>query len=1383
MSALEAYLSQDRREALARQEPLPDRAVGAVLFVDISGFTRLTEEYTRGLGMRRGAEELTAQLNAVYDALLIEIENFGGSVISFAGDAALCWFAETAAVNARAELRAVACAFALQRGMRQFAAVPLPDHTTTELAIKVAVTWGITRRFLVGDAAIRVMDVLAGSPVTRSGIAEQLARRGEIIIDDAIARALGAQLEIQEWREPLDRAARFAVARALNAPPPASPPRPQAPPLSAEQLKPWLHDAVYKRLSVEDETFLTELRPAVALFGRFQGIDFDADNDAGEKLNQFVTRAQRILDRYGGALLELTFGDKGSYFYAAFGAPRIHEDDARRATLAARELLALCHALDFLAPLQVGISQGIMRVGAYGSRTRRVYGAQGDEVNLAARLMTEAEPGALLVSGRIQKSIADEFDLEPLPPLQLKGKTEPLLPFLVLGARETRVKQLQEAYSALPMIGRVTELALIQSKIAAARRGQGQVISIRAPAGVGKSRLTAEVIRLMRRRRESSYGGECQSFGVNSAYFVWKPILRAFFGVDANLPLRRQIHALETQVAALAPEHSDALPLLGDLLDMPLAENDFTRALEPEFRKNALHTLLRACLATAAEEARASSQALLFVIEDIHWIDPASRDLLQELAANSANWAIIFLLNHRPLETATTLSQIETLPFFTPLALDELDQTQSESLIRAKLAQHAPEAMRDIPHALIERISAQAQGNPFYIEQLLDYIHDRGLDFRNVLDAELELPNTLHRLVLSRLEQLSNAQQLALKAASIIGRWFTLAHLCGYFPALGTMEQTRQDLARLLRFDLIALDQPDPDLAYSFNHVVTHQVAYEAQPYTTRAKMHEAYARFLETQNDAERVLDLLAYHYTHSENLAKQLEYLTRAGQAAAARFANVEAVDYLTRALALTRPDQFAQRHSLLTLRARVFEVQGHYTAQRADLTQLAQLTDAWGESFQALRVSLELGWLAERLSEHETAEQAVQTIRARLQTDALTAPERAQLEIETLLLAGVILWQQGNAAAARPLMEQAEKQSRSDSDVATQTRIQSFLGTVYRELGDLARANECFLRQLQLARAQDNKRYEWASLNNLGLLAKAQDDLAQAKIKFENALRIIHKIGDRAGETMLWFNLANVAIEQGVFAQAQDYVTRAAELVRALAEPRLTRELELLQGEIFRLIGAYADARESTARALTWAIEIGDPINENYARMNLAVIALAQNDLERARAMTLETLPRARAMRRRADEGFLLNTLGAAQLALGELAAARKTFEQARALWDALEASPYSLQTRAGLAELALRQNDLAQAQRECAAIFEFLNAQPNYHGDPAALAALRSCYHVARAAGDPRARAILDDAYAQLQARAEKIADAALRQSFLENVPTNAALTRAWQALNP
>ena len=373
MDLRETFLPPDRRRALVHNETLPDRAIGAVLFADVSGFTRLTEIITNTLGTRRGAEVLTAQLNRVYDALIAEIESLGGSVITFAGDAALCWFAETGE-RPSAALRAVVCAFALQEAMRQFSAVALPDGTTTTLAIKVTVAYGSVRRFAVGDVSIRRIDVLAGSTVARTAMAENLAHPGEVLVDQAIISALESVPEITEWREDEPSHERFAVLRPLRERVDALIASPNLP-LNETLLKPWVHGALYERLGIEGDTFLTELRPVVAMFVRFHGIDLDSD-DASDKLDHFIGRVQQILARYDGALLGVDRLETREVIFTRPLACCICTKTTHGARYSRRGTAPLCRELGFIEALQIGISQGVIHMGHIWRRNPEEYQAR-----------------------------------------------------------------------------------------------------------------------------------------------------------------------------------------------------------------------------------------------------------------------------------------------------------------------------------------------------------------------------------------------------------------------------------------------------------------------------------------------------------------------------------------------------------------------------------------------------------------------------------------------------------------------------------------------------------------------------------------------------------------------------------------------------------------------------------------------------------------------------------------------------------------------------------------------------------------------------------------------------------------------------------------------
>ncbi len=1236
MNHLHTYLPQDRLAALARGVALPDHVNGAALFADISGFTPLTEALTQQLGPRRGIEELTHQINAVYDALITEIEKAGGSVIGFAGDAITCW------LDGDTGLRAVTAALALQAAMSSF----------PRLGLKVAVTSGPARRFAVGDPAIQLLDALTGATVARLATAEHLATRGEVLIDEATAQSLADVAAISAWRT-ADDGERFAVVGHLTATPaPLAVHETDA--LEADVLRPWVLPAVFEREHSGHGAFLTELRPTVALFLRFIGIEYDRDAQAEEQLNRFVSQAQTVIARYEGALVQLTIGDKGSYLYASFGAIVAHEDDARRAVQAGLALQQMTAEISFLQPVQIGISSGTMRVGPYGGSTRRTYGALGDDTNLAARLMGAAVPGEIVVSGRVHKEIIEQFSFEPRPPLPLKGKTEPLPVFAVIGQRRQRATRLEEHTYALPMMGRQAELALIDEKLALAAQGQGQVIGITADAGMGKSRLVAEAIRLARKRGFTGYGGACQSSGTNTPYLVWKGIWQAFFDIDPIAPIRRQIRNLEGEIEDRAPSRVEAIPVLSALLDLPIEDNDFTRALEPKERRNVLTATLEECLKSAAAE-----MPLLLVLEDIHWIDALSNALLETLARVSATLPVCFVLAYRPPESARLAAmQVESLPHFTQVTLDQLTASEIEQLIRAKLAQLFPARSDALPQALVAQLTARAEGNPFYTEELLNYLRDRGLNpfDEDSVDA-LELPSSLHALILSRMDRLNETQKVALKAASIIGRLFSLTWLYGYYPAIGAVDRIKANLEELAQLDLTPLDTPDPELAYLFKHIVTREVAYETMSYATRAQLHEQLAQFVETQG-ADRFLDLLAFHYSQSDNQAKQREYLQKAGDAAQAAFANDAAIDYYSRLLPLLDDPRAALELHLK--RGVVLELQGQWPEAEADyraaLALSGQIADAGAEA-RCCRLlgtlcrlrgdyAAALPWLQQARDAFTTLddnaglaltllETGIVWLRqgeyanARLVSEAGLALARAAADQRAAALAlntlAGITFNQGDAANARALFEESLALRREIGDRVGISISLNNLGLVANRQGDVVTTQALWAESLALNRSLGDKQGVSASLNNLGLVANAAGDPGAAQALYEESLALKREMGDRRGMAALLNNLGLVAHAHGDYVQAQTRYEEGLAHQREIgARPAIMISLNNL-GNLASERGDPASAQTFFRECLALASEVGEQVRLVYCLAGLAAVMAQRADLARAArlAAAAETL----------------------------------------------------------------------------------------------------------------------------------------------------------------
>ncbi len=416
---IHVYLPMDRRHALVNGERLPDRTRGTALIADISGFTPMTEAFSRAHGRARGPEEVTRLVNQIYSMLIEEVHAFRGSVISFSGDAITCWF------DGDRGLRAIACGLFMQAALLKFEDTVQESGGEIRAAIKVSVVSGPARRFLVGDARIQHIEVLAGGTLDLLAVVEKQARPGEILADEATLQGLADGVDVANWRS-ADGAGRVGIVRRLLSPVPPDPwpPLPEDA-LAAEDCRPWVIPGIFERVRGSSRQFLSELRPAAALFMKFEGFDFDGDDSAGEKLDDFVRWVQSIVAEKEGVLLQVTFGDKGSYLYAAFGAPVAHPDDASRAVRAAMSLVALPERLAFVRGLQIGLASGQMRSGAYGSSERRTYGVLGTRVNLAARLM-EAADGGILCDETIYRAAQADFHFDSLPALSVKGSDRPV---------------------------------------------------------------------------------------------------------------------------------------------------------------------------------------------------------------------------------------------------------------------------------------------------------------------------------------------------------------------------------------------------------------------------------------------------------------------------------------------------------------------------------------------------------------------------------------------------------------------------------------------------------------------------------------------------------------------------------------------------------------------------------------------------------------------------------------------------------------------------------------------------------------------------------------------------------------------------------------------
>jgi len=1194
-----AYIARDRHQAMATGSTLPERAEGSAVFADISGFTPLTEALAQTLGPRRGVEELTRHLNRVYDGLVGHVHAYGGSIISFAGDAITCWF------DGDDGRRATASGLAMQSEMSRQPEVLLEGAAPVVLSLKVGIATGSVRRFAVGDPKIQLLDVLAGRTLGDMARAANAAKKGEVVVTAGAAGPLADCLQIAAWRpspEDTDRCA--AVAQLLQSVPPA--PWPPAPPLPEDLVRPWLLPAVHERLGTGQGEFLTELRPAVALFLKFGGIDYDSDEHAGEKLDAFVRWIQGVVGPYEGFLHHVSVGDKGSYLYCTFGAPIAHEDDAERALSAALELRHPPSNLGFDPQPQIGISHGTLRTGAYGGSARRTYGVLGDEVNLAARLMEPAAPGHALVSERTHDAAENQFLWEAVAPLTLKGKARPVSVFRLLGRRTQEGMHFAEFSHDRPMVGRQAELERLVERLQRARAGQGQIVEITAEAGMGKTRLAIEALRAARSRGFQALGGQAQSFAANTSYLPWWGVWRGFFHLGEDTSLQSQAAAIAAQLLGMSPVLLPRLPLLGAVLNLALPENDTTRSLDAKLRKAALEGLLAECL-----RSRATGHPLVIILEDAHWLDPLSKDLLEVLARSIAYLPVFILLACRPPETdRESTPPWHALPHFTSIPLGELNAVEAEELIRLKLGELGGQDRAPHPE-VVRRLAERAQGNPFYLEEIINLLRDEGRDPNNPAAWEgLELPTSLHSLILSRMDRLSERQKPTLKVASVIGRVFDPGTISAIYPGLREPE-VREDLTELERLDLTSLERPEPELAFIFKHVVTQEVAYETLPYATRARLHGELGLFLERRhrNFLDQHLDLLAFHFDRSELEAKRREYLLKAAHAAQARYANAAALSYFRRALPLLpAPERIAPHLGL----GRVLETTGDWPAAEDSYRAALSLAELHGDHPAQARCLTALADLQRKQGKFPEASHLLDLARSLFREIGDNAGMA-----QTLHIAGSLAAQQGAYVQATALYHESLETRRHHRDDAGVASLLSNLGIIAWFQGNHPEARRLYEESLAIRRRLGDR---WAignSLNNLGLVVRDLDDPKGARRLLEECLAINREIGDLSSIANALGSLADIALSLGDHPAAQDFLGENIRINRDLGDRsglafsfELSAQLAAAQKRphrAFVLAGAAAALRHT----------IGAPLSPSeQERLDRTLLAAAEQTPPRTR-----------------------------------------------------------------------------------------------------------------------------------------------------------------------
>ena len=639
------------------------------------------------------------------------------------------------------------------------------------------------------------------------------------------------------------------------------------------------------------------------------------------------------------------------------------------------------------------------------------------------------------------------------------------------------------------------------------------------------------------------------------------------------------------------------------MLNLPIPDNELTATFDAKLRKESLEALLVDCVRKWARLV-----PLLFVLEDCHWLDPLSQDLLEVLGRAIIDLPVMIIIAYRPPQAERSHApRVAQLFHFTEVPLTDLPANEIQQLVQYKLGQVYGEQVT-LPPALIEKISQRAEGNPFYIEELLNYLRDRDIDPQQPQALEqVDLPDSLYSLILSRIDQLTENQRTLLKVASVIGRLFRASMLWGVYTNYGDHARVLNDLEALSALDLTPLDTPEPELTYLFKHILTQEVAYETLSFATRALLHDQIGQYIEKtyQEALDGYVDLLAYHFSHSENSEKKRQYLLKAAEVAQAHYANSASISYYRQVLPLLPEDQ--QAAALLKL-GQILELVGNWDEaesvnRQAEIVSL-QLNDAPRHA----RAQRALGWLLRKQGAYFGAEEWL--VRARESYQELNDKAGVSHVLSNI---GELYRLQGKFEEARRFYDESLSLADQIDDPrdrqAARAHALKGAGTVATWQGEYVTARALNQESLLLRRELGDTPGVATLLNNLGIIARFQRDLDDARRMNEESLTLFREMGDRWAVGQLLNNQACVASDQGDYAEARILLQESLTIRRQLGDKAgLALSLNTL-ADVVLDEGKFEEARPLLDESLTLNREIGDQTAIAYLIEDYAGLAAAE------------------------------------------------------------------------------------------------------------------------------------------------------------------------------
>jgi class 3 adenylate cyclase/tetratricopeptide (TPR) repeat protein len=866
---------------------------------------------------------------------------------------------------------------------------------------------------------------------------------------------------------------------------------------------------------------------------------------------QYLTKA---VFKYEGTVARLM----GDAILAFFGAPISHEDDPRRAILAGLEIIEnigpfqkdIQQRFGLKFEVRVGINTGLVVVGQVGSDLMVEYTAMGDTVNLASRMEQTARPGTVQIAADTYKLVSGLFDFEPLGPIKVKGRSKAVAAYRVL--REKPGAKPMRGISGLssPLVGRDEQMVVLRSRYADLLQGKGQIISLIGEAGLGKSRMLAEFHDEILEREGEEWEiqqvfhplwleGRSFSYETTTPFAPFIDVFEDLFNLEAEQTDEEKTSLIQSRLSELdASLAEEVWPYMATLLGVGLSGEDRDRVqyLQPPILRNRIFQSTFQII-----ENISMRKPVILALDDLHWADQTSLDLLQHLLSLSDRTMLMVITLLRPNRQDPSWQFHEKISKdyphrYTAIHLGPLAENEARQLVANLLH------IEDLPEKVRSLIMKKAEGNPFFAEEVIRSLMDARLvvrensHWRATREVEnISVPDTLVGVIAARLDQLSASSKQVIQTAAVIGREFPQDVLAEVHEEQAMLDEALVDLQRR---EVLREKSRFPQQIFSFKHVLTQETAYSSLLLSRRRELHKRVAEYLE-RNYPQQVNEI-ARHFFDARLEARSLPYLVMAGERAAQSYSTSEAIQYFQQALehiALSEDPDLPRRAyeglgKALALANRVAEAVDNYQ----DMYRFAGERQDIPAQISALNKLSEV--VAMRLGQFPEAEKTL------LDAERLARQHSDHAGLaETFMVRCFLCTATGDFDGAVNYLNQSVQIGR---DIGQKEQMAYGLAHIAGTMTFMTRFDEAWKTAqegLKIAEEIGNKELQ-AELHSysLAMVKLCKGDLVTSRQLAETGIAIANKIGEAYSEGMGCYLIGSIELMQGNYEKALAWQQRS-------------------------------------------------------------------------------------------------------------------------------------------------------------------------------------------------------------------------------------------------